>query len=179
MTHPLLDPEDSILVDHLYRFLDEAIEIDGAAFGYIQLYNPKTDSLEIVVQRGFEAPFLAMFKHVRVFDASVCARAFRLGNSVVIKDLSADPFISQFLLVYEDYGIYAVQSTPILDQDKVVIGMISTHFPRNYHPTKEGMASIEQIALNVASKILEYGLMQKSLLINGNLRSGRFPDRHH
>ena len=171
MIYPLPDIEDSSLINHLYQFLDEAIEIDGAAFGYIQLYNPKSDSLEIVVQRGFEAPFLAMFKHVRVFDATVCARAFRLGNSVAIKDLSVDPFISQFLLVYEDHGIYAAQSTPILDQDKIVIGMLSTHFPRHYYPTTEGMASIEQIASKVADKILEYGLMQKGIPINDNQRS--------
>lgn len=170
MTNPLPDSEDSILSNLLYRFLDEAIEIDGAAFGYIQLYNPKSDSLEIVVQQGFEAPFLAMFKHVRVFDSSVCARAFRLGNSVVIKDLSVEPFISQFLLVFEGYGIYAMQSTPIMDQDKVVIGMLSTHFPRHRYPTTKGIASIKKIASKVANKILEYKLIKKSTPAN-NQRS--------
>jgi GAF domain-containing protein len=171
MIHPLPNLQDATLLNHLYDLLDKAIAIDGAAFGYMHLFNRESDSLEIVVQRGFEASFLAIFKQVRVFDASVCARAFRLGHSLAIGDVSADPFLSQFLLLFERHGIYAVQSTPILDPDKVVIGMLSTHFPRHRHPTLEGMLSIAQVASQIAAKFLEYGLLQQSNSNDNNQRS--------
>lgn len=171
MIHPLPDVQDSSLINHLYQLLDEAIAIDGARFGYIHLYNRESDSLEIVVQRGFEASFLAIFNQVRVFDASVCARAFRLGHAVAVGDVSVDPFISQFFSLFEDLGIYAVQSTPILDPDKVVIGMLSTHFPRYGYTTNESMRSIAQVGSKVAAKFLEYGLLQQSNSINDDKRS--------
>ncbi|HZV98949.1 MAG TPA: GAF domain-containing protein [Methylophilaceae bacterium] len=170
MIHPLSKVQNPTLINHLYQLLDEAIEVDGAAFGYIHLYNRISDSLEIVVHRGFDTTFLAIFQQVRAFDASVCARAYRLGSSVAIGDVSSDPFISQFLSVFMDRGIYAMQSTPILDPDKVVIGMLSTHFPRHCRPTSAGMASIKQIASKVAAGFLEHGLLQQYDSINANQR---------
>jgi PAS domain S-box-containing protein len=103
--------------------------------GNIQLFDPESGTLAILVDRGFEAPFLEFFD--RVHDQSaVCGTAFfcEAGSgrrcdteSNICRKTSLD-----VLLAAE---VRAVQSTPLISSSSKVLGTISTHFsqPKVFH----------------------------------------------
>src|SRR5688572_25989328 len=110
----------------LLEILDRAMVADGAAFGNLQVLNKSSDCLEIQAQRGFSQEFLALFQMVRSDDPCVCGRAFRYAEPVFVRDVTADPLFAPFLSISQAVGFRAVQSTPIIDRDKNVIGVLST-----------------------------------------------------
>lgn len=120
----------------LLRILDAAVQQDGAIAGNIQLYNPASNGLEIVVQRGFAESFIECFRIVPTDGVSVCARAFRLGRRLAVFDVSADPQFEPYLPIAQSAGFQSVQSTPILDSDECVIGINSTA----WHWTRPGLS---------------------------------------
>jgi PAS domain S-box-containing protein len=72
----------------LEEILDASIELQGADFGNIQLYDPETGTLEIVAHRGFEQEFLEYFSDTDENAAS--GRAMKQGERVVIEDVEKD-----------------------------------------------------------------------------------------
>lgn len=127
----------------LFRLLDCAIEIDGARAGNVQLFNPSLGGLEIVAQRGFDAAFLQLFCLVRPDEPSACARAFRNRERVVIVDVNEDPHFVPYLSMMSQSGVAAVQSTPVLDDRAVPIGVLSTHFPRPCRLSAQGALALD------------------------------------
>src|SRR4029077_10175005 len=74
----------------LEEFLNATIELQNADFGNVQLYNPQTQALEIVAQRGFQPDFLDYFSTGRGAGAA-CGQALRRGERVIIEDVQTDP----------------------------------------------------------------------------------------
>lgn len=138
----------------LAELLREAIEIDGAAFGNIQVFNADSGGLEIIVHQGFDIRFLEMFKLVMPADSTVCARAYRLANRVSIADISNDPHFTPYLSRAQETGYHAVQSTPILDAHGCVIGILSTHFSAPHYLTRAAERALDQSAER-ASQLLQ------------------------
>jgi hypothetical protein len=85
-THLLAITEFKTLLEEV---LDTTIALQDANFGNIQLYNPKTRALEVVVQRGFQPDLLEHFRPVH--DGTACARAMKFRERVVIEDVDTDP----------------------------------------------------------------------------------------
>jgi PAS domain S-box-containing protein len=109
--------------------LNSAIELQGADFGTIQLYNPETHTLRIVAQQGFGPEFLEHFRNVTVDDGSVCARALKQGTRVLIEDVTLDPEFEPHRHIAASSGFRAVQSTPLIERcSGHPVGMLSTHF---------------------------------------------------
>src|SRR5262249_34536276 len=96
--------------------------------GNIQVYRSATQSLEIVVQRGFPPEFLERFYAVRAIDGSACARALKKRQRVVIEDVERDREFEPYRELAAAVGFRAVQSTPLLSRDGPLLGMLSTHF---------------------------------------------------
>jgi signal transduction histidine kinase/CheY-like chemotaxis protein len=108
--------------------LENAIRTCGADFGNIQLYNPRTASLEIAVHRGFLREFLDYFHSVRVDEGSACAQAMKSGDRIVIPDVQLDPEFAPHRAIAASAGYRAVQSTPLKNARGGIVGMLSTHF---------------------------------------------------
>ena len=130
----------------LLRVLDRAIAIDGARAGNIQLFNPSLGGLEIVAQRGFDSAFLQLFCLVRPDDPSACARAFRNRERVVIADVNEDPHFVPYLSMMSHARVRGVQSTPVLDDRAVPIGVLSTHFPTPCRLSAQGALALDDCA---------------------------------
>ncbi len=63
--------------------------ITGAEKGNVQLFDEDSRALKIVVQRGFDAPFLDYFASVSVNDPSACGAALENADRVVVEDVAS------------------------------------------------------------------------------------------
>jgi GAF domain-containing protein len=109
------------------QLLEKAIQNDQANMGNIQLYSPSTQTLYILVQKGFRKNFLDYFQTVRTFDTSACGRAAGNAAPVVIKDTMQDIGFIQHRTIALSAGFRAVKSVPVLSRSNELLGMISTH----------------------------------------------------
>ena len=100
----------------------------GADFGNIRLYNPATTSLEIIVQRGFSAEYLARFWQVAVSDDAASRRIMESGQRWIIEDIERDPEFTPYRAIAAAAGFRSVQVTPLRAFDGGVVGLLSTHY---------------------------------------------------
>lgn len=110
------------------QLLEKAILNDQASMGNIQLYSPSTQTLYILVQKGFRNNFLDYFKTVKTFDTSACGRAAGNAAPVVIKDTMQDIGFIQHRTIALSAGFRSVKSVPVLSRNNQLLGMISTHY---------------------------------------------------
>jgi PAS domain S-box-containing protein len=129
------------LEEGLEEVLTAAIELLGADKGHLQLLNG--GHLEIVVQRGFTQQFLNFFTTVGRDDISCCARALRTSERLIIEDIEADAGSAPLLPVYREAGFRAVVSTPLLNSDGTVLGMVSTHFRHAHRPADQELRRLD------------------------------------
>jgi hypothetical protein len=132
-TYGTLPPMAAMLED----VLDAVIELHGADFGNIQLYDEATGTLRIVAQRNFDQAFLDHFATVDAADGSCCGLALRSGARTVIEDVTTNPDFAPHRAIAASTGFRAVQSTPLVDQKTgKPLGMISTHWREPHRPTE-------------------------------------------
>jgi hypothetical protein len=113
----------------LDRALEGAISVVGADFGNIQLVDPVQGSLRIASQFGFGEDFLDHFAQV-ADDSSACGRAAHAHAQAVISDVRCDPLFAPHRKIAAASGFRAVESTPIVDRGRRLLGVVSTHFRR-------------------------------------------------
>jgi GAF domain-containing protein len=124
--------------------LETALTLLRADLGTIQINDPAAGALRIAVQAGFSAEFLQYFAVVSD-DRSACGRAARGLAQVVIADVREDPPFAPHREIAAASGFRAVQSTPLVDQDGRLLGMLSTHYPRPYRPPAADLAVMRQL----------------------------------
>jgi PAS domain S-box-containing protein len=136
----------------LRHILDAAIEITGADRGNLQLFEPESETLRIAVHRGFDQPFLGFFAHTDLADAAVCGAAAHAGERVVIEDVTRSAtFAGQPALdVLLAAGVHAVQSTPLLNSNGAVLGVISTHFAKPHRPNQRELRLLDLLGRQAA-----------------------------
>ena len=140
----------------LQGLLNVAITVDGASKGNVQFFNPYLDGLQIVAHHGFDKPFLQRFGIVRWDEPTACGRAYRFGLRIVIPDISVDHFYAPYLSIARASGYCAVQSTPIVQLDGSVIGVLSTHFPHSHEWSETAQRALDHSASKVAASVLEF-----------------------
>jgi PAS domain S-box-containing protein len=136
----------------LEEVLSATINLQHADFGNVQLYNPHTKSLEIVVQRGFKQDFLDHFSAVAE-DSSACGRALQRGERVIIEDVECDPGFEPHRPIAASAGFRAVQSTPLVSRSGEPLGMLSTHFRDPHRPSERELRLTDLYARQVAEMI--------------------------
>jgi len=136
----------------LEEVLDATIALQNADFGNIQLYDPETQALEIVAQRGFHQDFLEYFGNVRDTGAA-CGRAMDLGERVIIEDVETDSEFAPHRHIAASAGFRAVQSTPLFSRSSEFLGMLSTHFRRPHRPLPRDLRFTDLYARHAAEII--------------------------
>jgi len=114
------------------KVLEGALSLGGADRGNIQLVDPATGSLVIVAEHGFGPEFLEYFEVVDD-DRSACGRTARRHTQTVIADVTTDPGFAPHRAIAAASGFRAVQSTPLLDREGRLIGVVSTHYGHPHH----------------------------------------------
>ena len=132
--------------------LDATIALQHADFGNIQLYNPETQALEIVAQRGFNQEFLGHFRIVSDSDAA-CGRAMKLRERIIIEDVEVDSDFAPHRQIAASAGFRAVQSTPLLTRGRELLGVLSTHFRRPHRPSLRELRFTDLYARQLAETL--------------------------
>ena len=117
--------------------------------------NWKRGCLEIKAQRGFDDEFLNFFTRVYIEDGSACARALQKRQSIIIRDVIADPQFAPCLHILDRAGVRAVQSTPMISTSGAFIGVLSTHFSTRQQPDEGEMRSIQHLAQVAADAVIK------------------------
>ena len=113
--------------------LEDALSLLHADRGNIQIVDPFTGSLVLVLQTGFSDEFLEYFAVVDD-DGSACGRAASQHAQTVISDVNTDPGFAPHREIAAASKFRAVNSTPLVDLSGQLVGMLSTHYPRPYVP---------------------------------------------
>jgi GAF domain-containing protein len=148
--------------------LNDVVALHGAEFGDLQLL--AGDELVIVAQRGLSAPFLRTFRRVHKADGCACGRALRLGETVVITDVTRDAEYAAFLQDAESAGYRAVQSTPIVTCGGSVLGIVSTLFANVHQPTPIELETLGRYC-GIAAEYLVKLLGRENLAANAERMS--------
>jgi PAS domain S-box-containing protein len=115
----------------LQEVLNATMELQRAEFGDIQLFNPRTQKLEIATQHGFAQEILDHFRYVDVDTNSTCGLALRQRHRIISADVRRDPRFLELRPIAARAGFRAMQSTPLFEHGTGnLVGMISTHFRR-------------------------------------------------
>ncbi len=112
--------------------LNDVVALHGAEYGDLQLVAGK--ELVIVAERGLTSAFLETFRGVTKNGGCACGRAWRLGRTVVVADVTKDSDYAPYRTDAKAAGYRAVQSTPLIAGGRV-IGMVSTLFANVHEPT--------------------------------------------
>ena len=136
----------------LEEVLTASIALQSADFGTIQLYNPKSQALEIVAHRGFQQDFLDQFSSVLESEAA-CGRALSRGERVIIEDVLTDTDFEPHRPIAASAGFRAVQSTPLFSRNGEPLGMISTHFRKPQRPSERDLQLTDLYARQAAEMI--------------------------
>jgi len=148
----------------LDRVLDALIELHAADFGNVQLFDPRTRTLRIGAQRGFDAEFLEYFASVAADDGSACAQALQTGATIVIEDVELDAEFAPHRGIAAKADFRAVQSTPMLNaESREPVGMISVHF-RSPKRTPAPLIALTEVYARVAGDVLVRRLAEQRLV---------------
>ena len=130
MNYPYLDElQECLDAGAVTRcLLKKTMSFANAPMGNVQVMDRPSVTLRIAAQVGFKREFLDTFFKVDAGGHSVCAEALRHGDIVTVEDVQSDAALSPLAGVFARAQVRAVQSIPLVSSDKVVMGMISTHF---------------------------------------------------
>jgi PAS domain S-box-containing protein len=147
----------------LYAVLDATIELQGADFGDVQLYNKETRTLEIVAQRGFQKEFLDYFRSVDADEGSACGLALKHRTRIIIEDVNLDADFTPHRGIAASAGFRAVQSTPLFYRDsREPVGMLSTHFRHPHRPSARDLRLTDLYARQ-ATDVIAFRLTEQRL----------------
>ncbi|HWW50438.1 MAG TPA: PAS domain S-box protein, partial [Verrucomicrobiae bacterium] len=140
------------LLPLLEEVLNATIALQSADFGNLQLYNERTQALEIVAQRGFGQDFLNHFSAVNESGAA-CGRALKRAERVIIEDVLTDPDFAPHRAIAASAGFRAVQSTPLFSRSGEPLGIVSTHFRQPHRPSERELRLTDLYARQAAELI--------------------------
>ncbi len=135
--------------------LDVVAELLEADCASIQACASHEQQLRLVAAKGFVREAAAFWARVDAGSSSACGQALSRGERVIIPDVESD----QRLAGTEDLrhmrlcGIRALQSTPLLSRAGDPLGMLSTHWRREYRPSEAVLHILDALALLIARLI--------------------------
>jgi PAS domain S-box-containing protein len=148
----------------LGEIVDTVIAISGADMGNIQLLDPATGDLRIVVQRGFPPWWLDYWDAVQRGQVA-CGTALERGKRVIIEDIEKSPIFAgtAALDIQLRAGVRAVQSTPLVSRSGQMLGMFSTHYRTPQRPDERALRLLDLLARQTAD-IVERKTAETALL---------------
>jgi PAS domain S-box-containing protein len=138
----------------LSEILTGAIELLGADMGTIRIVDAQKGVLRVEAHRGFTHKVLDFFDEVPVAGDTLCGRALRAGERMVVADVEADPLFTTFRPLARAAGNRAMQSTPITNRDGMALGMLATHFRSAHKPTEQDLRLLD-LYVRQAAEIIE------------------------
>jgi GAF domain-containing protein len=147
----------------LHETLIATIELQGADFGDIQLYDESTQTLKIVANCGLDQGFLDYFATVDANDTSVCGLALRTGTRIVVEDVNTHPDFESLRCIAADAGFHGELSTPLFDRKSgKPLGMLSTHFREPHRPSERELR-LTDVCARQAADVIAFWITERAL----------------
>ncbi len=125
--------------------LERMLSLARADRGNVQLADPVSGALRIIAHHGFDAEFLDYFAVVDD-DLSACGRAASRHAQVVISDVTTDRRFEPHRNIAAASAFRAVQSTPLVDMNGQLVGVVSTHYRETHAPSARDLRIIRRYA---------------------------------
>ena len=154
--------EDADLASLLEPVLEAAIELQGADFGDIALYDSNPRTLRIVAHRGVGQQFIDHFGCTDANDASACRGPTSDGQRLVIEDVRKYAPYAPHLAVAEATGYLGLSSTPLTDRATgLPLGMLTTLFRKPYRSDETRRRLSDLFAAQAADLISSHRAQQE------------------
>lgn len=143
-------------VEALYEnIIDAAMVLMQSDMASMQMLYPERGTageLRLVTFRGFNPQSAKFWEWVRVDSESSCGVALRTGQRLIVPDVEQCDFMAgtKDLTAYLQSGIHAVQTTPLVSRSGKLVGMISTHWRNQHHPTERSLRLLDILARQAA-----------------------------
>lgn len=147
----LCQPDDLLAL--LQEIITAAAEITGTDKGNIQLVDPATQELHMVVHQGLSPAYVEHFRNKGC--PALCGAAHRSGRRVIAEDVCALPSLqgTADLELLEANDIRCVVSTPLICRDGRVVGVLNNHYPSRHPPAEHQLRFIDLLARMAADVI--------------------------
>ena len=132
--------------------LDDMVALAGADFGDIQLLD-ETESLVLVAQRGFKTGFLLGFRRLTKLAKTACMMAAVGRQATIVENVDTDDRYVAYRDAAAAAGYRAVVSIPLITENQICVGVVSTHFKRLYRPNAIEMATLTTYCKVAANRI--------------------------
>ena len=145
----------SALTDYkavLQEIMNTAVVIVEAERGTLQLI--EDDSLNLVAHYGHEQPFIEFFSRV-TSQASVCGEAMKRSKRVIVEDVEESPLFADTLSlgVLRTAGVRSVQSTPLVNRNGNLLGILTTQWSVPHTPDDHDLWRIDLLAQQATDSI--------------------------
>lgn len=140
-------------LSNLQHVVHAAVRVDDAVGGMIQLLEAG-EGLRLTAPCGLPPAFIERAALVATNDNTACAQAAAERRRVVVRDVLADPATSRYLELAALGGFRAVQSTPLIDRDRRLLGVLTTLFAVPHHPSTGSLKELDCCA-RIAARLIE------------------------
>ena len=134
------------------EILGAAIAITNAAAGTVQIYDPATKDLVLLVSRGFPKKMTDHFSRVDASRRTACGVALKTGQRTFVDfDQGA---MDEACSMHVEAGYLSAQATPLVSRAGEALGMLNTHWSESGHrPTDRELRSLDLLARQAADLI--------------------------
>jgi len=146
----------------LKPLLDATVEMQGADFGCVQLYDSFLERLDVVAQHGFDTAILPRFASVAIDESTSSGRSIAQRGRVVVFDVNEDKRYGPSRELAADAGFRAVHSTPLFDRNDAPLGVLTTHFREPHQPSQRVQRLTDLYARQFAD-VIAFKLAEQSL----------------
>lgn len=150
--------------ENIQRIYEEilfaAISITRSDAGTVQLYDPETGELILLVTQGFERKMTDHFRRVGADSKTACGFALRTGERTFI-DYEDDT--EEACRMHIEAGYLSAQSTPLVSRAGTPIGMLNTHWQEAKHRPNERQLRFLDLLARQAADLIEHRQAEAAL----------------
>lgn len=143
------------------QILSTAVAITAADAGTVQVYDPETRSLALLVSQGLESGMTDYFHRVDADSKTACGIGLRTGKRTFVyfdKEQS-----DEACRIHVEAGFRSAQATPLLSRDGSPIGMLNTHWRAAEHRPSDDQLRFLDLLARQAADLIEQRRAQDSL----------------
>ena len=137
------------------EILSTAVSIMESDAGTIQIHDPETRSLVLLVSTGITRDMAAHFHRVDAASGTACGIALGTGQRTFV-DFDQHPG-DDACRMHVEAGLRSAQATPLLSRDGSPIGMLNTHWNASGHRPSEDQLRFLDLLARQAADLIEQG----------------------
>lgn len=150
-------------MSYLKYVLEAAVKVDGAVGGILQLLDEESGTLRLYARHGFSDEYADAVDVIELTAETTCAQAARDRRQVVVRDVLQDEPFAPYLRFAELGQFRSVQSTPMIDTGRRLVGVLTTQYSFEHHPGRDSLQQLDACA-RVAARVVEAARLHESVL---------------